>query len=454
MRSRRSLLIRSAALVMAVMLCAALFSACKLRDDNKPEDSAKPTGEVGSEPIPVTTVVMRSKNADLTLYDFGQGFYNSQFFMYYMYGLIDPGQFCDSVIEELSGFLYALNAAIDSGVELTDEEKEEISHTIDDQFEELLDRYEEAVEGDVEDKRAAARALLEEDLEADGINYDKFMELAENNMRLYYIVTKYYQELESNIEVQDDEVEDYISEQLQASSEITVSDLAQLLSAFNEGSGAYPVYIPDDCFTVNHIYLGYEMESDADGNEYYLPESRTADEERIEELIPTLADYEAFMALEEEYGEDPGMDIEGYRNYGYLIHEDLVNDYFAGFVYGAMNLYYGEWTPAASEDPEATEVPNSTPELKEFTLQDGTKVVKVCTESGIHYLIVNKELKKGPVEYTVGDEYWESWRSQVVSEKLGELSDELMETWKETYEIDTDVYTIKLKYAPDSADQR
>ncbi|MBO4848720.1 MAG: hypothetical protein J5586_06165 [Clostridia bacterium] len=441
---------RIAALMLAALLVSGLFTACRL-DGKDPEVTAAPTAHAQEDPPAVSTVVMRSKNVDLTLYDFGQGFYNSQYFQYYMYGLIDPGQFCDAVVEELSGLMYALNAAIDDGMKLTQEETDEISEMFSDQLEELLDRYETEVPEDAADRRAAAKALLEEDLAEDGIDFEQFIELAENNMKLYKLVTKFYEKLESNIDVQEDEIRDYIAEQLESTAEASMSDIAQLYSAFSEGSGAYPVSFSDDCFSVDHIYLELEAQADEEGNVEYIKDSRAADEARIEELLPTLADYDAFMALEEELGEDPGMDIAGYRENGYLMHPDLENDYFDGFVYAAMNLRLGEWH---SPRETSEEDPYTPPEIEFFTLLDGTRVVKVFTDSGIHYIIVNKEIKKGPVEYSVGDEHWNSWKSVVVSEKLGELNKELMASWKETYEIETDIYSIKLKYAPDSADQK
>ena len=65
---------------------------------------------------------MSSKNVDLTVYDFSQSFYSNQYYQYLMFGLIQPDQYCDMIIDDLSNFMYILNAAYDADVDLTEEE--------------------------------------------------------------------------------------------------------------------------------------------------------------------------------------------------------------------------------------------------------------------------------------------------------------------------------------------
>lgn len=444
MKSRTKTLI-AAALAAAVILISAL-TGCKLTPDEPPQviqPSPSPAADIAE--LPGTYVVMRCRDVEMTLYDFGQAFYNSQYFQYYMYGMIQPSQYCDLVVQELSTLVYAINAAADKGIELSDEELAEIDSTIQDHLSQVLDNYETKVEGEVEDKRAEAKKLFEADLAQDGLTFDDFIKLATNNLIMMKLAEKYYKSISDDVEVTDDEITAYVSERIEEAKTVSMSDFVSDMSAYFEGTGPCPVYIPDDCFSVNHIYIAYGMLPEEDGGDYDT-ESRLDTEAEIEARLPELAGFDEFMELETEYGEDPGMD-EVYRDCGYLIHPDLVDDYFEGFVYAAMNLHDGSWTTPPKEG--SSEEPKDDPELKYFALKDGTKVVKVRTESGVHYLILNKEYAKGEMPYTKGDDCWNSWRSSIVDTKLSDVFEQLGEEWEKTYPIEVDIDVIKAKYAPE-----
>ena len=432
------------AFLIVVIMAAAVLPACKLEGgDQSTTATDTPTPTVNMEELAGTKVVMSSKHFDITLYDFGQAFYSSQYYMYLMYGLIQPDQYCDAVIDEVSNLLYILNAAVDSGCTLTDEENANAEQSISEQLEELLISYEEDVADDVEDKRAQAKADLERDLAEDGIDFDSFIELATNNLKMSMLANKYYTEIMDSIEVTDEEVNNYFMTHREEDSKASISDFVGKVSAFNEGEGAYPTFIAADCFSVNHIAIMLETETDDEGNAVYIEDSRADDEFAIEQRIDELEGFDDFMALEEEYGEDPGMDNELFRESGYIIHPDLIDEYYDGFVYAAMNLHEGSWKPVDDPDSGTT---HSTPALEFFKLKDGTMVVKVRTEPAIHYLIVNKEYKKGTVSYEQGDAKWESWKKVVAEEKLDSVYEELAAGWKEKYEIAVDTESIKAKY--------
>ena len=448
---------RIIAAILTLVFAASMIYGCKLTTD-EPENTDEPvsTATADASPIPddyiipAETVVMKCNDVDITLYDFGQSYYGSQYFQYMMYGMIDPDQYCDMICDELSSVLYMFNEAKKNGIALTDEELSEIDVLIDEHIEQVLKQYEERVEGDTADKSAEARKLLETDLANDGLDYNKFLKLAKNNIVMSKTVEKYYNSLSDAIEISDEDVIKHIEEKRTTDLEATMLDFMTALSAYNEGNGECPAFIPDDCFSVNHIYMAFETKNTDEGGVEYLTDSRKDDEEKLESLFPETDGFDAFMELEKEYGEDPGMDNEIYVENGYLIHSDLVNSYFHGFVYAAMNLHEGSWeTPV---DPEATQEPDTTPlpdpELKFFTLKDGTKIVKVYTESAVHYIIVNKEYKKGPVDYEKGDEKWASWRSSLSDAKLTEQFETLTAQWKEDYTIDINKDIIKAKYAP------
>ena len=450
----RKRFICTAAILLALLMAVIGIGGCKLTPDSQPESTGDPSEEPVSTPWPENAdaeltgaaVIMRCKDVECTLYDYGQAMYSSQSLQYYMYGMITTEAFFNNVTDELKSLVLLVCAAKDSGMELGEAELLEVDKTISDHLENVLKSYEERVEEGAADKRAAAKELLEQDLEQDGLNYDLFVRLATENIRMHELADKYFKSLADSVKVSDDEVRKYLDEKLKTAADESVSDFVADMTGFFDGNAPYPVYIVDDCFSVNHIYLSYEFDSSGDN---YDEESRLEDEAKIEAALPELADYEAFMELETEYGDDPGMDNENYREYGYVIHPDLINDYFEGFVFAAMNLHEGSWH--APHDPSATPstVGATEPILKYFTLKDGTKIVKVRTESGVHYLIVNKEYKRGPVEYTIGDEKWESWRNDASNDAMNELYKQLSEEWNNIYTIETDMATIFKMYAPE-----
>ena len=457
------------AILMAMILAVFTIGGCKLTDESEaPNNTSAPvstdaaaptqnddpnvtdepdaTDEPNYTPWPEnvtytgSSVVMRCDDVELNMYDFGQGFYNSQYIQYYMYGMMQPDQYCSMVIDELSTLIYLVSEAKANGLELTEDELIEIDSTIDEHVVQLLKSYEEQVADDVADKAAQAKADFESDLAEDDLDFDSFITLAKNNLKLHTLAEKYYNTLLESVKASDDEVTAYIRDNIDAAKELSMLDFSDQMNAYFEGSGPYPLYIIDDCFSVNHIYLAFETSED--GTEY-LTESRKEDEAAVEAKLPELEDFNAFMEYEKTIGEDPGMD-EGspYVENGYLIHPDLIDSYFTGFVYAAMNLHEGVWR--APVDAQSTPAPDQ--ELTYFELKDGEKVVKVCTESGVHYIIVNKEYKRGDVEYEIGDEIWESWRTAASEEAMNGLYEQLINEWHEKYTIDVDRATIMAKY--------
>ncbi|MCR5610805.1 MAG: hypothetical protein K6F68_03125 [Clostridiales bacterium] len=415
------------ALILCVVIVSSLFSACKLTDPSEENLADKLFG---------LKIVMSSKNVDITMYDFLQSFNNNDYYQYYMYGLISQDDYLNMIVNDMSTFMYLVNAAYDEGFELTAEENEEINKSVSDQFERLLARYETQVTDTSADKRAEALKLFEADIASYGVDYNSAVELTVKSMCMYKIAEKYYNSITESIEVCDEEVEQYYKDRFTDEKKNTVSDFSELLRAYYSGNSPYPVHVPEDCFSVNHLYLELENEAEDEQNPVYNKDSRKDVEEQIEAKLPETDGFDGFMELVAEFGEDPGMTYDGYRENGYVIHPSMDDYYFPGFVYAAMNLHDGEWTPAEDADYEI-------PELNYFELKDGTKVVKVYTKSGVHYIILNKEYTKGKVEYEKGDEKWLSWKNAAISSVSEKRFEELFDSWKEKYEINTDLDAIK-----------
>ena len=433
-------------LVFLMILSCCLSLGCSL-EKKEPDVTEGPS--MTDEPYRVlgNPVVLSSKHLDYTLYDFRNAYYSNQYYMYMMYGMISAEDYFNMIIEDASSVIYIYNAAIDAGVELNAEEQKEFDEQVDAQIEAIISQYQNDVDESITDeaqRREEAIKLLNADLERDGLDYDTFIVLSRNNLLMYRITDKYYEKLRDELEVTEDDVTAYVNERLEKSDEVTPTSFKDEFEAYAEGSGAYPVYVPDECFSVDHILLLFEEATDENGGVVYDTESRKDTEAELESKIAQCADYEAFLQLETEYGEDPGMDDEGYRENGYLMHPDFDNLYFPGFAYAALNLYYGSWTPAESATYEI-------PELEYFTLQDGTKIVKVATEPGVHYIIVNKVFEKGPVSYEIGDNHWQSWKDSVADTMLTDQYEQLLETWKEAFPITDKTAEIKPEFVPESS---
>lgn len=443
MKLKNRFFARIAACLLALIMAAAVFSSCKLTEDEPEEEVHETAAPVDLTGVDGKTIVMSSKNVNMTMYDFGQEFYGSQYYAYFMYGMMDADQYVDAIVDELSNFMLILNAAEDAGVKLTAEEEQAIDDEIETQLEEVMLRYEANVSDDVEDKRAEARRLIEEDLAADGIDFDTFLELAKINMREYKIADKYYTQLMNEVDVTESDILSYIEEQKSAEESAKMTDFVDKFNTFLEGQGPSPIIVPDDCFSVCHIFLKFDTETDEEGYASYLTDSRAEDEAKLESIFAETAGLEEFMKLEEEYGEDPGMDNEGIRANGYVIHPDLVDSYYPGFVYASMNLKQRGWKPAVDlETGENAELP----EIQMFELKDGTEVVKVKTEPGVHYIVINKEFDKGIIPYEQGDAMWDSWLNSIRQERLASVYEELNASWKEAYPIDVKLDIIKAKY--------
>ena len=442
--------------VAAIVLAFALVTGCSLKDKDKTPGATEPAGtetnEGGTVKTPGNPVVITSPNLDYTLYDFRQSYYSNQYYMYMMYGMIGPAEYFDMVVDDSSSFIYVYNAAVDAGVTLDEQETADLDERFNTQIENVISQYANDVDESVTDeaeRRAAAIELLNEDLAADDLDYDSFLTLARHNLEIYTLADKYYMQLHDAVDVTEAEVLEYVDGLLESSSEMTMQTFKDSFDAYEGGSGIFPVYVPDDCFTVDHIFLEFESSLDENGGAVFDTASRRDTEAAIEEALENTADYEAFMELEVDYGEDPGMDEESYRENGYLIHADFDSQYFTGFTYAAMNLRYGSWTPTPdAETGETYELP----ELKYFTLQDGTKVVKVATERGVHYIIVNKIFEKGNVSYEKGDSYWLSWLDGAKDDKFAEQYDTLRAEWEEKFPITVHSDIFRAEFVPASAD--
>ena len=464
-------LFRLLAALLAVILIAGSLPGCKLTDDETEDpdvtsapnddpialvtDTPEPTDIPVGTPWPGnleydgSTVVMRCGDVELNMYDYGQGFYSSQYLQYYMYGMMSSEQYYNMIIDELSTLIYLVSEAKANGMELTESEIVEVDTTIDQHLEQVLKSYADSIEDPDADKEAEGRKQFEQDLADDGLTFDMFVSLAKNNLRLHKLAEKYYDQIIESVKVSDDEVRSYVDENIESAKSVSVLEFVDQMNAYCESGSAYPLYVPDDCFSVNHIYLAFDTDIDSNGDYVYLTDSRKDDEAAVEAKLPELENFDAFMEYEKEVGEDPGMDEDSpYLKSGYLIHPDLLDSYFEGFVYAAMNLHDGSWMPSASSDQTT---PTSFPVLSYFSLKDGERVVKVCTESGVHYIIVNKEFHKGAVEYSIGDEIWESWRTAASEENVNALYDRLLEEWNGKYVIEVDRATIKSKYAPNDS---
>ena len=213
--------------------------------------------------------------------------------------------------------------------QVTDEEKaaaeQEIQDWYDEQYAALVENFK--TDDTVEDPEAKAAETIENYLSQYGLTLDQ---MKENSMasissdKLYDYVTK-------DVTVTEEEAKIEFANKVAAAKEKYDADLSAYVSDFENGATIY--YTPKGCYYIKHILISLTDEQKQDIKNLRADDDETvaatADEKREEYLLTIRKKAESvlklvdeggdFDALMEEYGEDPGMKNEAYKN-GYLTY--------------------------------------------------------------------------------------------------------------------------------------
>ena len=213
--------------------------------------------------------------------------------------------------------------------QVTDEEKaaaeQEIQDWYDEQYAALVENFK--TDDTVEDPEAKAAETIENYLSQYGLTLDQMKENSVASIssdKLYDYVTK-------DVTVTEEEAKIEFANKVAAAKEKYDADLSAYVSDFENGATIY--YTPKGCYYIKHILISLTDEQKQDIKNLRADDDETvaatADEKREEYLLTIREKAESvlklvdeggdFEALIEEYGEDPGMKNEAYKN-GYLTY--------------------------------------------------------------------------------------------------------------------------------------
>lgn len=213
--------------------------------------------------------------------------------------------------------------------QVTDEEKaaaeQEIQDWYDEQYAALVENFK--TDDTVEDPEAKAAETIENYLSQYGLTLDQMKENSVASIssdKLYDYVTK-------DVTVTEEEAKIEFANKVAAAKEKYDADLSAYVSDFENGATIY--YTPKGCYYIKHILISLTDEQKQDIKNLRADDDETvaatADEKREEYLLTIREKAESvlklvdeggdFEALMEEYGEDPGMKNEAYKN-GYLTY--------------------------------------------------------------------------------------------------------------------------------------
>ena len=273
-----------------------------------------------------------------------------------------------------------------------------------------------------EEKLKAAEALLAED----GYDPAYFEKAAYNEARLTAVIEHY----SKDVSVTEEDVKAYYDELVASDKALYEGNIAYYEQANSYGERV--LYVPEGFRRVKHILV---VLSDEDQSALStlttklksLKASKNAEnadvealnqsiaeveaeinaiyatiEPRVQEIMGKLAAGEDFIALMEEYGEDPGMKSEPYASEGYLVHADSA-----------------QWV---------TEFRNGAVALEKI----GDISQPIRTSYGLHIIRYEGDVQAGAVDY-------ETVRDQLADEVEGKLMDEyigsLLDQWRAEAEI-------------------
>ncbi len=329
----------------------------------------------------------------LALYNDTDNIYNKA----YQFGLITKEQSYEYTLEQLANFGVQLDQVEKQKITLSYEEEAKLEQDVEETIDQyLISNYYSKLGYQItgeNEKHEAALKLLKEDLKKNGNSYDGYRAMTKDNLRKNALIEKLRALTVSDVSITDNDLKAYLDEKVSAS--VSESDFSRGYNSFINGEAATPpLRIPlsesgdpfADWFSVDHLLIKFTNGAASDETDF--EEYASGDTEvqiRIGELESMLSSLttERFLSMcaDEAFCDDPGMtsSVSNFFSSGYLMQKSLISNFFEGFGYACMKLYYGsDW-----EDEQ------SWYNVVFFTLADGNKVARVFTQAGAHYIILN-----------------------------------------------------------------
>lgn len=412
MKSKKTI-VRVLAAIMVLALAAGL-AGCMSSYNNNPI-----VAKVGNVKLDFNRFYTLYSNTDSN---------TNPYYSYMQYGAMSREQYADYIIDQLVAYGLQLDQVSIQNITLDEEEEAKLLEDVEEQIKtNAVNTYGSEIDASITDEAAKADAAIEklkETLKANGSSFEQYKKDVEKSLRESALIEKLRKVNIGEVTVSNDDVKSYFDEK---ATSVSVTSFRNSFQNFvSRANDAAPLFMPhperaveDDpetedkdetveadetnaFFSVQHLLMKFANEAageDAKDLAAYADKDQNlhARIEEFERRIPELT-KEQFLEMchDKEQCDDPGMQHPANMYFGYLMQTELIDSYYAGFGYACMKLRYGEdWEPKKEEpaDAEATQAPDETEDegydVEFFTLADGTKIAKVFTTYGAHYIIIN-----------------------------------------------------------------
>lgn len=372
------------AAILAFLLCTAALCSCSSTKNQN-------------------VVVIRAGETTITKLYFSDTYSNNSHSADFESGSIDGEEYFNLIVSELTELAVTAEAARRNGLTLSDEERRLIDANASWYFDSLLFSYyptpgPEPIGGD--EKRRHALNALNEHLSKSGYTSDDYVDYYSKRHEYKLLSEKFYDFVTDNITLNAAAIEAFIASRAQEQASMSMADFDDAYAGFVKGVANLPLYSPEDCFSVNYIFVEHSDELQQPGKVAYNPTASASSEDILDLILSEGVSKARFNELIGEFGSGADMNSEAGIEWGVIIHPDTLKKYPSEFGYAAMNLSQPDWTPDAAQND------GTLPELSFFTLTNGEKVVKVSSEAGVYYITANRSFKKGPLEYEYGGDVW------------------------------------------------
>ncbi|GAE86824.1 peptidylprolyl isomerase [Acetivibrio straminisolvens] len=231
----------------------------------------------------------------------------------------------------------AKQKAKEAGYVVTDEKLNEASEA----FEEMVNSFatqlklQNPSEAESKDFVKEAKDFINKELKAMRLTMDEYMQQSAE----YIVVTEFMEDLTKDIAVSDDDIKVYYDEQLKLQKENPEEAMyapIQLLQPASSRVKHILIALPDE---EQQEYKTLAQEGKTEEAEAYLKEKLEAIKPKAEEVLNKAKSGEDFEALIKEYGEDPGMESEDYKD-GYIVSKN--SGFIQSFEDASLALGVGE----------------------------------------------------------------------------------------------------------------
>ncbi|MBQ9832222.1 MAG: hypothetical protein IJO48_00670 [Clostridia bacterium] len=397
-------------LAMMMLVC---FTACdNSGNEENNNDSQVPTAD---------SVMIKVGDYEVTFGELND-VYNYYYEIYVAYGMLDPEneteveEFKQTIIDyQLENILPAF-AADKLGIELNNEEKAKLDETYESQLNMYLSQFADQIDTSVTDPlliKEAQIALFRDSLAESGIDYDEFMADQKEDMRLSLLSNKMLEETVGEATVTEDEVKTAYDTKVAEFEKEYDANVVGYYERYQEmvaGTGKLPYYAPEGYYYVTYIYIDDKSEDIRD----YDAEALVAEVQGKVDALMAETDVEkrieGFKALIKEYGQDDVLEMDPFATDGFLVHNDMTDEYYEEFLNAVRNLE-----------------------------KKGDISAQVKTENGTQIIIRLENVTAGATPY---ENVREEIKEELLTEKQTALHNAAMEEWKELVKPE-----IKTEYA-------